>query len=74
MNIEAYDYDLDDRHQLLLQRIDDITSEIYSLGAIEERFAIMDRLRTLIHIKDSQNDEIASAVLGWAMEQLSLAD
>lgn len=71
MKLDAYDYDIDERHQLLLQRIDDITSEIYSLGAIEERQAIMDNLRMLIQLKDSQNDEIATAVLGWALEQLA---
>jgi hypothetical protein len=74
MNIETYDDEIDERHQLLLQRIDDITSEIYSLGAIEERQAIMGKLRTLIHLKDYENDEIASAVLGWAYEQLGSAD
>ncbi len=71
MNLEAFDYDLDERHALLLQRIDDITSEIYSIGAYEERKAIFDHLREIIHEKDLAGDMIAVEVLGWTLNQLA---
>lgn len=71
MNFEAFDYDLDERHALLLQRIDDITSEIYSIGAYEERKAIFDHIRQLIQEKDVAGDMIAVEVLCWTIEQLA---
>jgi hypothetical protein len=71
MKFEAFDYDLDERHALLLQRIDDMTSEIYSIGAYEERKAIFDHLRELIHAKDIAGDIIAVEVLAWAMDQIA---
>jgi HEAT repeat protein len=71
MNLEAFDYDLDERHALLLQRIDDITSEIYSIGAYEERKAIFDHLRKLIQDKDVAGDMIAVEVLCWTLDQLA---
>lgn len=71
MNFEAFDYDLDERHALLLQRIDDITSEIYSIGAYEERKAIFDHMRQLIQEKDVAGDMIAVEVLSWTLEQLA---
>jgi len=71
MKFEAFDYDLDERHAILLQRIDDITSEIYSIGAYEERKAIFNHIRELIQAKDVSGDMIAVEVLAWAMDQIA---
>lgn len=71
MNFEAFDYDLDERHALLLQRVDDITSEIYSIGAYEERKSIFDHIRELIQQKDVAGDLVAVAVLAWTLDQLA---
>lgn len=65
------DYDIDERYRTLLQRVDDITSEIYSLGAFEQRKAFMDKLRTIIQDKDISGDMIAVEVLCWTLDQLA---
>jgi hypothetical protein len=71
MQFDAFDYDIEERHDFLLQKIDDITSEIYSLGAFEERKALMDKLREIIQDKDISGDVIAVEVLCWTLDQLA---
>jgi hypothetical protein len=70
MKLEAFDYDLDERYAFLLQKMDDITSEIYSLGAFEERKMMLDKMREIIQQKDVSGDLIAVEVLCWTLEQL----
>jgi len=74
MKVEAFDYDIDERYRTLLQRMDDITSEIYSLGAFEAHKAVMDKIRDILHKKDVAGDMIAVEVLAWTLEQLAIAD
>ena len=71
MKLEGYDYNIDERYRTLLQRVDDITSEIYSLGAYEQRKAFLDKLREIIQDKDIAGDQIAVEVLCWTLEQLA---
>jgi ABC-type uncharacterized transport system auxiliary subunit len=71
MKLEGYDYDIDERYRMLLQRVDDITSEIYTLGAFEQRKAFMDKIREIIQAKDIAGDQIAVEVLCWTLEQLA---
>jgi hypothetical protein len=37
---------------------------------MHERVIFFEKLRNLIHEKDYENDQIASAILGWAYERL----
>ena len=63
--------DIEQMSDSLYEKIDNIHAELYSLGGEEERFELFERLRELIRIKDAEGDEVASAVLGWAYEQLA---
>lgn len=63
--------DIEGRVDELYRKIDDIHAELYSLGGSEERIEIFERLRELISQKDQEGDTVASAVLGWAYEELS---
>lgn len=63
--------DIEQMADSLYEKIDNIHAELYSLGGEEERFELFERLRELIRIKDAEGDEVASAVLGWAYEQLA---
>lgn len=68
------DYDFDYQYKLMMERLDGITSEIYTIGAMEERASISAFLRDLILEKDMEQDYVASAVLGWALERMSVAN
>lgn len=48
--------------------IDPMTIEIIKLS---ERVKVFSKFRQLIHEKESQNDEVAANVLGWAYEKLA---
>lgn len=48
--------------------IDPMTIEIIKLS---ERVKIFSKFRQLIHEKESQNDDVAANVLGWAYEKLA---
>lgn len=71
IKVDSFDYDIDERYRMLLQRVDDITSEIYSLGAFEQRRAFMDKIRMIIQTKDIAGDMIAVEVLCWTLDQLA---
>ena len=43
----------------------------YEQGFNDHRIIIFSRLRELIYEKDRANDEIATAILGWAYERLA---
>jgi hypothetical protein len=62
--------ELEERVDELYSKIDFINAELYSLGGLQERLEFFEKLRELIAIKDSENDVTASAVLGWAYENL----
>lgn len=68
------DTDFDAQYRMMMDRLDGITSEIYTIGAMEERASITGFLRDLILEKDMEGDLIATAVLGWALERLSVAN
>lgn len=68
--LDGFDYDIDERYAMLLQRMDDISSEIYSLGAFEERKMLFDKMREIIQTKDIAGDAIAVNVLCWTLDQL----
>lgn len=55
----------------LYQKSEDLNAELYTLGATAERLEIFEKLRSLIEQKDSEHDDIASNVLGWAYERLA---
>lgn len=61
---------IEDRSRQLLQKIDDVTTELYALGGAEERLSLMDALQTLINHKKAINDYVAADVLIWAYNQL----
>jgi regulator of replication initiation timing len=63
---------IEERVAELYSKIDDIHSELYTLGAAEERLDFFEKLRELISEKIAANDEIAADVLGWAYERLAL--
>jgi hypothetical protein len=45
--------------------------EAFLLGSNYQRLMFFSKLRQLIQEKDSENDETASNILGWAYEKLS---
>lgn len=73
LNIETVD-DIEIRSRQLLQKIDDVTADLYSLGGLEERLAFMSKFRELITEKDLAGDQLAIDVLNWAWERLAEAD
>jgi len=72
-NIETID-EIEIRSRQLLQKIDDVTADLYSLGGLEERLAFMSKFRELIAEKDLAGDQVAIDVLNWALERLAEAD
>jgi hypothetical protein len=72
-NIETID-EIEIRSRQLLQKIDDVTADLYSLGGLEERLAFMSKFRELITEKDLAGDQVAVDVLNWALERLAEAD
>lgn len=68
------DIDFDVQYRMMMDKLDGITSEIYTIGAMEERASISAFLRDLILEKDMENDHIAVSVLGWALERMSVAN
>lgn len=52
------------------EELRDITSD-YVAGVEDMRMLFFEELRDLIMEKDRANDEVASAVLGWAYERLA---
>ena len=46
-------------------------SEDYLVGLEDQRIIFFSKLRDLILEKDKQNDNVATAVLGWAYERLA---
>lgn len=73
LNIETVD-DIEVRSRQLLQKIDDVTADLYSLGGLEERLAFMSRFRELLSEKDIAGDQVAVDVLNWAWQKLAEAD
>ena len=73
LNIETPD-DIEIRSRQLLQKIDDVTADLYSLGGLEERLSFMSKLRELIAEKDMVGDQVALDVLNWAWGRLAEAD
>jgi hypothetical protein len=63
--------DVEARVADLYQKGEDLNAELYTLGATAERIEFFSKLRDLIAEKDSQNDDVASNVLGWAYERLA---
>jgi len=63
--------DVEARVADLYQKGEDLNAELYTLGATAERIEFFSKLRDLIAEKDSQNDDVASSVLGWAYERLA---
>ena len=68
------DFDFDYQYKMMMERLDGITSEIYTIGAMEERASITAFIQDLILEKDMEQDYVASAVLGWALERMSVAN
>jgi hypothetical protein len=66
--------DIEIRSRQLLQKIDDVTADLYSLGGLEERLALMSKFKELIAEKDLSGDQVALDVLNWAWEKLAEAD
>ncbi len=62
------------RSRQLLQKIDDVTADLYSLGGLEERIAFMNKFKELIAEKSTAEDLLAVDVLNWAWERLAEAD
>lgn len=73
LNIETVD-DIELRSRQLLQKIDDVTADLYSLGGLEERLVFMSNLRGLIAEKDLVGDQLAVDVLNWAWQRLAESD
>ncbi len=73
LNIETVD-EIEIRSRQLLQKIDDVTADLYSLGGLEERLVFMSKFRELIAEKDLAGDQVAIDVLNWAWERLAEAD
>lgn len=44
--------------------------ELYQAGVEEERTRILNELRKLIQEKDSRSDQVAVAVLDWALSRI----
>jgi hypothetical protein len=53
------------------QRTADLDPMTVDIIRLSERIKIFEKLRTLINEKDYDNDEIATAILGWAYERLA---
>lgn len=53
------------------QRTADLDPTTVDIIRLSERIKIFEKLRKLINEKDYENDEIATAILGWAYERLS---
>lgn len=73
LNIETID-DVEARSRQLLQKIDDVTADLYSLGGLEERLAFMSKFREIIEEKDLAGDQVAVDVLSWAWQRLAETD
>jgi hypothetical protein len=73
LNIETPD-DIEIRSRQLLQKIDDVTADLYSLGGLEERLVFMSNIRSLIAEKDLLGDQLAVDVLNWAWQRLAASD
>ncbi len=73
LHIENID-DVEIRSRQLLQKIDDVTADLYSLGGLEERLIFMTNLRELIAEKDLAGDQVAVEVLNWAWQRLAESD
>jgi hypothetical protein len=73
LNIETVD-DIEIRSRQLLQKIDDVTADLYSLGGLEERISFMTKFQELITEKDLAGDQVAIDVLNWAWQRLAEAD
>jgi transcription termination factor NusB len=63
--------DIETKVAELFQKSEDLNAELYTLGAMAERLEFFSKLRELIQEKESSNDQLASAVLGWAYERLA---
>ena len=63
--------DIESRVDELFQKSEDLSSEIYTLGAMAERHEFFAHLRELIHEKEMAGDEVAAQVLSWAWQELS---
>lgn len=57
--------------EILANIDDDRVIEILVLGQMSEKIRMFERLRDLIAQKQSENDDIAADVLGWAYERLA---
>ena len=66
--------DIEIRSRQLLQKIDDVTADLYSLGGLEERIAFMNKFKELLAEKNASGDLLAVDVLNWALERLAEAD
>lgn len=53
------------------QRTADIDPMTVDIIRLSERIKIFEKLRKLINEKDYNNDETATAILGWAYERLA---
>lgn len=73
LNIETTD-DIEIRSRQLLQKIDDVTADLYSLGGLEERLSFMAKFRELLEEKDLMGDQLAVDVLNWAWQRLAEVD
>lgn len=63
--------DIETKVAELFQKSEDLNAELYTLGAMAERLEFFAKLRDLIAEKDESNDNLATAVLGWAYERLA---
>lgn len=66
--------EIESRYRHLIDTLDNVTAEIYSLGGFDERLAFMSKIRDLIIEKDVANDQVAVDVLNWAWERLAEVD
>jgi hypothetical protein len=73
LKVETVD-DIEIRSRQLLQKIDDVTADLYSLGGLEERLSLMSKFKELVAEKDLAGDRVALDVLNWAWERLAEAD
>lgn len=62
---------LDEIHEEFTKISNDLDPTTIETIRSYERVMFFERLRELIREKDIQNDEIASAILGWAYEKLA---
>lgn len=64
--------DYSDEIDLELERLaSDLDPMAIEIIRLSERIKIFEKLRKLISEKDYYNDEVASAILGWAYERLA---